>query len=80
MAGELFCEIRVVISVSGSCIALKQLYKEDHLFEKDIVTRSSSDPLSKDSRNTVHLLDVPHPPLVMPFLRPFNLPVFDTFG
>jgi hypothetical protein len=60
-------------------------------FEVDIARHLSSDPLSKDSRNhCVLLLDVLHPPLkdgdrdlqvlVMPFLRPFDSPIFDTFG
>ena len=74
-----------------SRVALKILYKEDHPFEEDIARYLSSDPLSKDSRNhCVPLLDVLHPPLkkgsrdlrirVMPFLRPFDSPIFDTFG
>ena len=76
---------------TGSRVALKQLYKEDHPFEEDIARHLSSDPLSKDSRNhCVPLLDVLHLPvkdgdpdiriLVMPFLRPFDTPIFDTFG
>ena len=76
---------------TGLRVALKQLYKEDHPFEEDIVRHLSSDPLSKDTRNhCVPLLDVLHPPhkdgerdiriLVMPFLRPFDSPIFDTFG
>ena len=76
---------------TGSRVALKQLFKEDHPFEEDIARHLSSDPLSKDSRNhCVPLLDVLHPPLkdgdrelrvlVMPFLRPFDSPIFDTFG
>ena len=70
---------------------MKILYKEDHPFEEDIARYLSSDPLSKDSRNhCVPLLDVLHlplkdgdedlPVLVMPFLRPFDSPIFDTFG
>ena len=76
---------------TGSRVALKQLYKEDHPFEEDIARHLSSDPLSKDPRNhCVPLLDVLQPPfkdggrdlqvLVMPFLRPFDSPIFDTFG
>ena len=76
---------------TGSRVALKMLFEEDHPFEEDIARYLSSDPLSKDSRNhCVPLLDVLHPPLkdgdrdlrilVMPFLRPFDSPIFDTFG
>ena len=76
---------------TGSRVALKQLFEEDHPYEEDIARYLSSDPLSKDSRNhCVPLLDVLHPPfkdgdrnlriLVMPFLRPFDSPIFDTFG
>ena len=76
---------------TGSRVALKKLYPEDHPFEEDIARYLSSDPLSKDSRNhCVPLLDVLLPPLkdggrdlrilVMPFLRPFDSPIFDTFG
>jgi hypothetical protein len=76
---------------TGSRVALKKLLKEDHPFEEDITRHLSSDPLSKDSRNhCVPLLDVLHPPLkegdrdlrilVMPLLRTFDSPIFDTFG
>ena len=76
---------------TGSHVALKKVFKEDHPLEEDIARHLSSDPLSKDSRNhCVPLLDVLHPPLkdgdrdlqilVMPFLRPFDSPIFDTFG
>ena len=76
---------------TGSHVALKKLYKDEHPFEEDIARHLSSDPLSKDSRNhCVPLLDVLRPPpkdggreirvLVMPFLRPFDSPIFDTFG
>ena len=76
---------------TGSRVALKKLFKEDHPLEEDIARYLTSDPLSKDSRNhCVRLLDVLHPPLkegdrdlrilVMPFLRPFDSPIFDTFG
>ena len=76
---------------TGSRVALKKLYTEDHPFEEDITRYLSSDPLSKYSRNhCVPLLDVLHPPpkdgernlrvLVMPFMRSFDSPIFDTFG
>ena len=76
---------------TGSRVALKKLFEEDHPFEEDIARYVSSDPLSKDPRNhCVPLLDVLYPPrkdgdrdiriLVMPFLRQFDSPNFDTFG
>ena len=76
---------------TGLRVALKKVKKEDYPFEEDIIRYLSSEPLSKDPRNhCVSLLDVLHPPLkegdndvqilVMPYLRPFDSPIFDTFG
>ncbi|KDR71819.1 hypothetical protein GALMADRAFT_126764 [Galerina marginata CBS 339.88] len=78
---------------TGSRVALKRINTTEHPFEEDIMRHLSSEPLSKDPRNhCVPLLDVLRPPpkdatdpdvriiLVMPFMRAFDSPIFDTFG
>ena len=76
---------------TGLRVALKKVKKEDEPFEEDIIRYLSSESLSKDPRNhCAPLLDVLHPPLkegdndvqilVLPYLRPFDSPIFDTFG
>ncbi|KDR71783.1 hypothetical protein GALMADRAFT_74620 [Galerina marginata CBS 339.88] len=77
---------------TGRHVALKKVYKTVNPFEEDITRLFSSEPLTKDPRNhCVPLLDVLQLPsneteeeevslFVLPFLRVFNSPIFDTFG
>jgi hypothetical protein len=87
-----FAQINDALHIAtGLRVGLKKICKEDRPFEEDIIHYLSSEPLSKDPRNhCAPLLDVLHPlvkdgdkaiqVLVMPYLRPFDAPIFDTFG
>ena len=71
-------------------MALKRYDKPYHLHEAEIMQYLSSEPLSSDPRNhCVQLLEVLDLPdykggseqvLIMPWLRPFKSPTFDTVG
>lgn len=71
----------------GTFVMLK-LIPADNLKELDIARYLSTKPLASDARNhCVPVLDVLHLPdpqdgclLVMPLLREFNSPRFETFG
>ncbi|KIM38851.1 hypothetical protein M413DRAFT_419793 [Hebeloma cylindrosporum] len=75
---------------TGAQVALKSISKLDQPREAEIMKYLSSDPLCLDPRNhCARLLEVLELPdymahgeqiLVMPLLRPFNSPTFDTFG
>ncbi|KAF9544086.1 hypothetical protein CPC08DRAFT_716571 [Agrocybe pediades] len=76
---------------TGSRVALKLLYKRINPFEEDIIRYFSSEEAKKHPRNRcIPLLDVLCPPiqegedefvfLVMPYVRTFRLPIFDTVG
>lgn len=74
---------------TGSRVALKRVRIEEHPYEEDISRYLSSEKLSADPRNNcVPILDVLSPPneqreariLVMPLLRKFGSPIFDTLG
>ncbi|KDQ55744.1 hypothetical protein JAAARDRAFT_133573 [Jaapia argillacea MUCL 33604] len=75
-------------SSDGALVALKRVSKSIHPFEVDIAKYLSSDPLSSDPHNhcvpVIEVLQVPDDEdtllLVMPFLRPFDDPRFDTVG
>jgi len=71
-------------------VALKRLDIPYHPHEVEIMQYLSSEPLSSDPRNhCVQLLEVLDLPdykggseqvLIMPWLRPFKSPTFDTVG
>jgi len=75
---------------TGAQVALKRVSKLYHPREAEIMRYLSSEPLFLDPRNhCAQLLEVLELPdhlapgeqvLVMPLLRPFNSPTFDTFG
>ena len=71
----------------GKQVMLKKIYPDEGLHELIITQLFSSRQFSRDPRNhCVPLLDILEMPLngqkllVMPFLRPFNDPGFQTFG
>ncbi|KAI0048894.1 hypothetical protein FA95DRAFT_1653412 [Auriscalpium vulgare] len=72
----------------GKPVMLKQVVREEGPYELDIATFLSSDELLSDPRNhTVPLLEVIELPnadkdklMVMPRLRPFHNPKFETYG
>jgi hypothetical protein len=71
----------------GKQVMLKKLFPEEGPHELRITQNFSSPDVSRDTRNhCVPLLDVIEIPktgqklMVMPFLRPFNNPHFQTFG
>ncbi|CAA7263811.1 unnamed protein product [Cyclocybe aegerita] len=80
--------IDAIYTPDGSSVALKRTDKSYHPYEEEIFRYLSSEPLSSDPRNhCAPLLDVLYPPedsrniiLVMPMLRRFDSPPFDTFG
>jgi hypothetical protein len=67
---------------------LKHVYKHLHPYEAELASSFSSEPLSSDPDNYVapvfEILQSPHDEdsqiFVMPFLRSFGNPRFDTFG
>ncbi|TFK74343.1 hypothetical protein BDN72DRAFT_833699 [Pluteus cervinus] len=72
----------------GKRVTLKRVNKEDHPNELEITQLWSSEALSNDPQNhCIPLLDVLYPPnhpdhliMVLPFLRTYDTPRFDTFG
>jgi hypothetical protein len=74
--------------VDGSYVGLKRISKTRHPYEADIAQFVSSEPLSSDPTNhcisVKEVLQVPDDDdliiLVMPFLRPYDDPPFDTVG
>ncbi|KDQ51608.1 hypothetical protein JAAARDRAFT_41078 [Jaapia argillacea MUCL 33604] len=72
----------------GTLVALKKVRKSIHPYEVEILSYLSSDPLSSDPQNhCVALYDVLQVPddedltiVVMPYLRAFDNPRFDTYG
>jgi serine/threonine protein kinase len=72
----------------GADVALKQVIASEYPYEVDIATYLSSDPLSSEPRNhSVPVYDVIQVPdekdmslVVMPLLRKYDSPRFDTFG
>jgi hypothetical protein len=71
----------------GKHVMLKKVLPEEGPYELQITQFFSSPEVSRDPRNhCVPLLDVIETPnagqklMVMPFLRPFNNPRFQTFG
>ena len=69
------------------CVMLKKVYPDEGPHELEITQLFSSQELARDPRNhCVPLLDIIEIPqngqklMVMPFLRPFNDPRFQTFG
>ena len=69
-------------------MSLKAVRKSLHPYEADIGRFLSKEPLASDPKNhCVPILDVLQVPdqedriiIVMPMLRPFDNPRFDTFG
>ena len=73
--------------LDGKHVMLKRVLPEKGPYELQIAQFFSSPEFSRDPRNhCVPLLDVIETPnagqklMVMPFLRPFNNPRFQTFG
>jgi hypothetical protein len=71
----------------GEFVMLKAVRRNDHPFEVEIARYLMSEPLRSDPMNhCVPILDVlsvqdePRDIIVMPLLRPFSDPPFDTFG
>ena len=72
----------------GADVALKQVIASEYPYEVDIATYLSSEPLSTDPRNhsvpVYAVIKVPDEEdislLVMPLLRKYDNPRFDTFG
>jgi hypothetical protein len=72
----------------GSYVGLKKINKTRHPYEAELAVFVSSEPLSSDPTNhcipVCEVLQVPDDDnfviLIMPFLRPFDDPPFDTFG
>lgn len=72
----------------GEIVALKLFLKSSHPHEADIGLYLSSEPLASDPRNhCVNLYEVLSVPnkddqfiLVMPYLRPYQNPPFETVG
>ncbi|KAI0041037.1 hypothetical protein FA95DRAFT_1501981, partial [Auriscalpium vulgare] len=75
-------------SSDGLHVAIKRVCVNAASEEVDVYQRMISEPISSDPRNrTVPLLDILQVPdgsgdrlLVMPLLRPFDNPAFETFG
>ncbi|TFK53485.1 hypothetical protein OE88DRAFT_1626029 [Heliocybe sulcata] len=72
----------------GSLVVLKEIKKSRHPHEADIGLFFSAEPLASDPKNhCVPILEVLQVPddedlivFVMPFLRAYRSPIFDTFG
>jgi hypothetical protein len=72
----------------GATVALKMIFKSEHPYEVDISEFLSSEPLASESGNhcipLYEVLEVPDNEdmllLVMPFLRPYGDPRFETIG
>ncbi|KAH9914996.1 hypothetical protein B0H21DRAFT_828220 [Amylocystis lapponica] len=72
----------------GKVVMLKRILKSEHPHEVEISQLFSSEPLGQDSRNhCIPLLDVLQDPddedlifLVLPLLRKYDYPPFDTIG
>ncbi|KZT29111.1 hypothetical protein NEOLEDRAFT_1057150 [Neolentinus lepideus HHB14362 ss-1] len=72
----------------GSLVALKKVHKPSYPYEIAIALLFSSDALASDPRNhcirIIEVLQVPDDEdfaiLVMPYMRKYDLPRFDTFG
>jgi hypothetical protein len=72
----------------GSYVGLKRISKTRHPHETDIALFVSSEALSSDPTNhcipVSEVLQVPDDKdlviMIMPFLRPYDDPPFDTFG
>jgi hypothetical protein len=75
-------------SKDGAAVTMKRIHPSDHPYEVDIGTYLSSEPLVSDPRNhCVPIYDVIKVPddggavlVVMPMLRRYASPRFDTFG
>ncbi|KAI0296112.1 kinase-like domain-containing protein [Multifurca ochricompacta] len=85
------CLLRAAIDATrradGKRVMLKKILPEEGPYELDISRMFSSPELAQNPRNhCVPLLDIIELPnsgqrlMVMPFLRPFNKPRFQTFG
>ena len=74
--------------MKGPRVCLKKVKKSDHPYEEEISKYLSSEPLASDPQNhSVQILESLNPPddadlviLVMPLLREFDSPRFDTLG
>jgi len=83
--GHIIDAIRVQ---DGASVALKKISKSVHPYEADIGKFFTTEPLASDPRNMcVPILGMLQPPddadiliLVMPLLRRYDSPRFDTFG
>lgn len=83
--GQIIDAVRVQDGVS---VALKKISKSVHPYEADIGKFFSTEPLASDPRNKcIPILGTLQPPddedvliLVMPLLRRYDSPRFDTFG
>ncbi|EPQ57121.1 hypothetical protein GLOTRDRAFT_115170 [Gloeophyllum trabeum ATCC 11539] len=72
----------------GALVALKRVHKSEHPHEVEIATYLVSEPLASDTRNrTVPIYEILQLPndedevlLVMPLLRRYDSPRFDTVG
>jgi hypothetical protein len=72
----------------GKLVMLKQIRKSLHPFEVEIAQLFSTDSLASNPRNRcVLILEVLQDPeeediviMIMPFLRPYDHPRFETFG
>jgi hypothetical protein len=71
----------------GEFVMLKAVRRNDHPFEVEIARYLMSEPLRSDPMNhcvpILDVLNVPDDPrdiIVMPLLRPFSDPPFETFG
>jgi hypothetical protein len=72
----------------GKAVGLKKVSKSRHPYEEEIIRFFSSDPLAKDPRNhcvpAFEILSVPDDRdliiIVMPLLREYDSPRFDTYG
>ena len=74
-------------SGDGKPVMLKKVYPEEGPHELMITQLFSSPELARDPRNhcvplldIIELLHIDQKLMVMPFLRPFNNPHFQTFG
>jgi hypothetical protein len=86
------CQLNPVMDATrisdGKLVMLKQIRKSLHPFEIEIAQFLSSEPQASDPRNhSVPILEVLQDPededlslLVMPFLKPYDKPKFDTIG
>ncbi|KAF9803611.1 hypothetical protein IEO21_09627 [Rhodonia placenta] len=82
------CEDGVIPRVHGSFVVFKPVSTKDHPHEVEIGRMLSAEPLASDPRNhCVPIYDVLQLPdnaekvlLVMPLLRPYNRPPFQTVG